>query len=146
MSVVLEAECSAHQPAVSWHFYIMSGAITWSSCQWNSKQRFRHRRVFFPSLCLQLSVRCGLQTEGSSEEAVQAFPVSDPQPTLVPWTQAAQAHETWECECSSTLRHQTVWFCSVIDSCCCCCFPFAQVIGLLDVFTPAATLEEFNEL
>lgn len=45
---------------------------------------------------LQFGVRRRLEAEGCGEETVQAFSVSDPQPPLVPGTQAPQAHETRE--------------------------------------------------
>lgn len=99
--------------------------------------------IFLNLWSLQLRLRRGFTAEGGGEEAVPAFPVPHPLPALLPGTEAAQAHETRERECSLHADGRTDGRTdAVIDP-----LPSSlQVIGLLDVFTPAAALEDFSEL
>lgn len=91
---------------------------------------------------LQFRVRCCFTAEGGGEKTVQTFSVSHPLSTLVPGAEAAQAHETRERSCWRYRLLADRQTDAVIDR-----LPLSlQVIGLLDVFTPAAALEDFSEL
>ncbi|XP_072699522.1 mitogen-activated protein kinase 11 isoform X3 [Canis lupus baileyi] len=73
---------------------------------------------------VRLGLRHTAAPEGGSEETVAPLPVADPRTENLPRAAPAQASEARECEPGAP----------------------GQVIGLLDVFTPATSIEDFSEV
>ena len=90
---------------------------------------------------LQLSLRHPASPEGGSEEAVAPVPVVGPRAEDLPGAAAAQAPEARECELG--LPAGAAWGEPGLDG---HPDPSRQVIGLLDVFTPATSIEDFSEV